>query len=277
MSDASRIDCHVHLQDPALACRIDEVMAQARAAGVEWMVCNGTRAADWDAVAALARSQRHVVPCFGLHPWHIDDARGDWLERLDDHLRAVPSAVGEIGLDRLMKDADETAQQFVFITQLDLARRLGRPVMIHCLRAWDSMLDVLRGQTALPPGIMFHGFGGSVEHVKPLAELGAYFSFSGTVLDDQRRRARAALAAVPLDRLLVETDAPDMLPPRPYRPYALSDGDGKYRNLPANLPAVLRGVADLRGLGENEFIEIVWQNARRLLGDLLTEPAGAAP
>jgi len=271
-SEVPRIDCHVHLQDPALAWRIDEVLAETRAAGVGWLVCNGTRPADWAAVLSLARKHPEVIPCFGLHPWYLSDAKSDWMERLDECLRAVPSGVGEIGLDRWIKRVDEDAQQYYFITQLDLARRLHRPVMLHCLQAWDWMLEILRGQTSLPPGILVHGFGGPENYVAPLVELGAYFTFSGTVLDEQRRRARMALAAVPADRLLVETDAPDMLPPRGFRPRVLSDSEGKYRNHPANLPAILRGVAELRGVGEDELAETVWENARRFFGSLLDRP-----
>src|SRR5688572_21737445 len=136
-ADLRLTDCHLHLQDPPLLDRLEEVLVRARRAGVAAFVTNGTTEADWPEVARIAGRFPEVVPCFGLHPWFVAERSPRWLEELERHLRLVPSGVGEIGLDRWKQGLDERAQEEVFRAQLDLARRLGRPAMIHCVKAWD--------------------------------------------------------------------------------------------------------------------------------------------
>ena len=183
---------------------------------------------------------------------------------------SLRSAIGEIGLDRWIEDRDEPAQEEVFVAQLRLARRLERPVMIHCLKAWGWLLEILPREP-LPPGLLIHAYGGAPDIIPQLVRMGAFFSFGGSVLDERKLRARKSLQAVPLDRLLVETDAPALLPPEQFRPHAVTGERGEFYNEPANLPAVLEGIAELRDMSPDELREITWHNARALLGDLLDE------
>jgi len=270
MAMTGLVDCHLHLQDPDLAGRLDEVLGRARAAGVERLVVNGSSEDDWPAVLDLARRLPEVVPCFGLHPWYVGERSSRWIEALEGHLAAVPSAVGEIGLDQWKKGLDEGAQEECFRAQVDLARRLRRPAMVHCVQAWGWLLDVL-GRDPLPAGLLVHAFGGSVEAMGRLADLGAFFSFAGDTLEERKTHKREAARAAPLDRILVETDAPDMLPPPAFRRASVRDDRGRERNEPANLPDVLRGIAALRGEPEERLAAAVGENARRLLGSLLVE------
>lgn len=263
------IDAHLHLQDPALAADLEGVMERARGAGVRWMVCNGTREGDWERVAELARRYEEVVPCFGLHPWYVRERSERWMKRLEGLLEAMPSAVGEIGLDRWIEPRDEAAQEQVFRAQLAVARRRGLPAMIHCLRAWGWLMEVLGSEAPLPGGMLIHAYGGPVEMIKPLAERGAYFSFAGNVFEAKRAKAQEALAAVPMDRLLLETDAPDMLPPEGYRLACVRGTEGKQHNEPANLAMIVRGAAQVRGVDEERLAEAVWGNARRFFDGLL--------
>lgn len=257
------IDCHLHLQDPALRAALPRLLAEAADAGIQRFICNGTTEADWPVVIQIAQAYPGVVPCFGLHPWFIAGRSADWLVVLQRLLEAHPAAaVGEIGLDRWIEPRNEPDQEAVFRGQLDLARRLHRPVMIHCLRAWGWLMDVLRSEAPLPAGMLIHAYGGPAELIAPLAKMNAWFSFAGNVFEPRRQKAREALLAVPLDRLLIETDAPDMLPPPEYRPHPLGP-----HNHPANLRAILGGIAALRGLDEAALAEIIWGNAHRLLGD----------
>jgi TatD DNase family protein len=268
-SRASLFDAHVHLQAPEIAARLDPILVSAREQGLAAWACNGSTEKDWPQVLDLGRRVSGIVPCFGLHPWYVNERSPGWLAALERSLDAIPSAVGEIGLDRWIEPRDERTQEDVFRAQLDVARRKRRPAMIHCLRAWGWLMEVLRNETPLPAGMLLHAYGGPVELIEPLAKMGAFFSFSGDTLDERKTRKREALRAVPHDRVLVETDAPDLPPPPAFRPYLLQDSGGKELNHPANLRAILRGLAKLRGETEEDLADAAWQNARRLMGDLL--------
>jgi len=254
-----------------LTPHLPAVLAHARAAGVDWQVVNGTHEGDWAQVCDLAHQQSGIIPCFGLHPWFVGERSADWLERLREFLAATPAGVGEVGLDRWIEQPDLAAQEEVFVAQLGLARELELPLMVHCLKAWGWLREVL-AREGPPPAMLIHAYGGAAEMIPPLAAMGAFFSFGGSVLDTRKLRARAALQAVPLDRLLVETDAPALPPPEPYRPFVVVGERGELLNEPANLPVILEGIAQLRGLPAEELRAINWSNARRLLGRLL--PAG---
>jgi TatD DNase family protein len=245
---------------------LEAVLARARAQGVGRFVCNGSTESDWPEVIELSRRFPDIIPCLGLHPWYVGERSAQWLARLEQHLDACPAAVGEIGLDRWVEPRDEAAQETVFRAQLALARRRQLPVMVHCLRAWGWLMDVLRDEAPLPAGLLLHAYGGPAELVPPLAGLGAYFSFGGNTLDERKLVRREAIRVVPRDRLLLETDAPDILPPPAFRPFATRNAEGRDRNEPANLPAIAQGIADLLGISWAELARLNWENARRFLG-----------
>ncbi len=208
-----------------------------------------------------------VIPFLGLHPWYVGQRKDGWLNRLENLLVATGAGVGEIGLDRWVEPRDEAAQEECFIAQLKLAARLHRPATIHCVRAWDWLMGVLRREGA-PQGMVIHAYGGGAELIAPLVEMGAYFSFAGSVLRGNRAAAQESLRHVPLDRLLIETDAPDMPPPPAFRTHAGLLPGGKPRNEPANLAGILRGISRLRGQNENELAETIWNNAMASMGDV---------
>jgi TatD DNase family protein len=265
---AGLLDAHSHVQEEVLAPYLPAVMRRAAAAGVTGMVVNGTSETDWPDVLRLSRDYPGVIPCFGLHPWFVGARSPDWLDRLAAHLDAMPSALGEIGLDRLVRDRDEAAQERCFREQLALAGRRGLPVMVHCFRAWGWLLDILREAGRPPGGMLIHAYGGAPDLVPELAAMGTCFSFAGNVLDPRHQRARAALAAIPLDRLLVETDAPAMLPPEPFRPQVTIAPGGAPLNEPANLPAIVGGIAALRGMTPEALVDVLRANLERLLSGL---------
>lgn len=270
------VDVHLHLQDDFLAARLEEALGLARSAGVEWFVSNGAEESDWPLVLAQARTQARIVPCFGLHPWYVSQRSPRWLEQLEGHLDALPSAVGEIGLDRWQEPRDEAAQEEVFRAQLAVARRRHLPAMIHCVRAWGWLMDVLRREPPLPAGFLLHAYGGPAELIRPLAEMGAYFSYGGSTLDERKKLRRETLPLIPPDRLLLETDAPDMPPPPAHCLRLLQDAHGRRVNEPANLRPILHGVAALLGMTEAALAQQVWDNARRFLGRWLTTAPKAA-
>ena len=241
------IDAHNHLQDLRLTGQRPELIGDMKSAGVTACIVNGTCEKDWPAVAALARDHPgFVIPSFGLHPWKVGQRSKDWLATLRQYLSAFPDApVGECGLDRWMKSTDLKSQHEVFRAQLQLAAELHRPLTIHCLKAWAPLLAELREESKLPK-FLLHSYGGSLETARELLKLGAFFSFSGYFLHPHKEKIRAVFAALPPDRILVETDAPDMAPPHPEFPL-----DGL--NHPANLPFVARKLSGITGLPQSVF------------------------
>ena len=259
-------DAHCHLQDEALAPRLDDLLADARAAGVGEWSCDAVAEADWGAVLDVAAREPAVVPSLGLHPVHLRDRREGWLDRLAALLAAHPGAnVGEVGLDLAREGlAPIEEQEAVLRDQVALARDLGRPVTIHGVRAWGRVIEVLRPFGPHPAGIACHAFGGPADVVPALLALGASFSFAGTVTRHRSRRVHAAARAVPLDRLLAETDAPDLAP---IGEHGLARGpDGRPVNEPRTLPAVVAALAAVRGEDPARVGEVTARNARALFG-----------
>lgn len=262
-------DAHCHLQDDRLAPDLDGVLARARAAGVTRMICCGSTESDWARVAELAGQHADVAPAFGLHPWHLHERSARWLQRLECLLTEHPRAgVGEIGLDHALPDRNDAEQEEVLLAQLQLARRLGRPAWIHGRRAWRRLPELLRGFGRHEPGLVLHSYSGPAELMEKLAELNAYFSFSGTITRSNNRRGREAAALAPADRLLIETDAPD-LPPVIRAP----DGTAHVPTLsePAHLIHVAAALSEVRGWTMEETAKITRGNAAGLCGGASTK------
>lgn len=257
-------DAHNHLQDERLQPHLDAVMASARAAGIGRMVVNGACEADWPAVLDLARKFPEVLPSFGYHPWYVKERSSEWKARLVEYLDQAPSAVGEIGLDRWIKEYDIGEQEEVFIWQLRLAAERGAAVSIHCLEAWGLLLSILEREPRPARGFLLHSYGGSREMIPALAKLGAYFSLPGYFAHERKIRQRETFRHVPLDRLLIETDAPDQLLPDAWSRFALFDKAGKPVNHPANLRAVYEFAAELLGLPLEKLAAQVESNFLRL-------------
>ena len=312
---SSLYDAHCHLADARLAhCDLRALVREACDAGVRHLVVNGTCEGDWAAVATLAASVPGVVvPAFGLHPWRVAAASPHWAEALQAALERHPhAALGECGLHHGAGcEATPQQQAAALATQLDLAAKLRRPATLHCVRAQGAIHDALLA--AAPPagflnsgGVMLHGYSGSAEMVPRFAALGAHFSFSAALGGMAPARAQALVRAIPDDRLLLETDAPDGLPRggaalqlryAPAPPQRLAFGTPPCRceegeesadeaqathalpreapplNHPASLRAVLQLVARLRGVEEDALAALTWRNSRRLFRACLPEDA----
>jgi TatD DNase family protein len=267
------LDAHVHLQDARFAGDLEEILDRARGAGVARWVCNGTREDDWARVLQLARLHSTIIPCLGLHPWYVPERSPHWLENLERLLNHSISGVGEIGLDLWTQPRNESEQELVFRQQIRLARQLKRPLMIHCVRAWDWLMRVLPEEIPEPFPLLIHAFGGPSSVIQPLAEMGAYFSFAGNIFQPRKLSQRAVLGLIPPDRLLLETDAPDLSPPREFL-QSQSVALAADRNEPANLLAIHLGVAELLGLDPARLALQLWENGNRFLGGLLVPIKG---
>lgn len=264
--DEKVLDAHTHLTEDVFDPDREAVIHRAVGCGVDRFLSCGTSEADWERVASLAGAERRVLPAFGLHPWFVGGRSPQWKDRLVGFLGNAPSSVGEIGLDGIMDNPPEEAAQ-VFTEQLELAERFAVPASIHCVHAWGPLLQAIRPFAGKIP-MLIHAFGGSVEMLRQLEQLGCHFSFGCAVLDLKRKRPGAAAMAVRLDRLLLESDAPTLPPPKESRPpWMQLDAYGKARNEPAIVPTVLETIAELRGMSREELAAATDENGRRFCGD----------
>lgn len=213
----------------------------------------GVGAEDWDAVENAAATWPGTRPAFGLHPWHAARTPGDWLERLEEKLaRNAGAWLGEAGLDGLKTDESPPAlQREVFAAQLRLAKRLKRPVNLHCVKAWDELVALLDAEYLDAAGgeaFIVHSFGGPHQYIKPLAERGACFSVGPLFSrhDSRRRRERAAL--LPGDGILLESDA------------FLRPG----RDATGDLAHTLDWLAEARGCDAGPLAETIAATSRRI-------------
>lgn len=275
-------DAHNHLHDERFGGRQAELLATCAREGVVGMVVNGSCEADWPQVLALAQSfgreavervptgrkaTPHILPSFGYHPWYIHKRTGDWLKNLSQMLDTVPSAVGEIGLDRWKPDLPYDGQEEVFISQLRLAAERNLPVSIHCLQAWGRMLEILKAEPRPACGFLLHSYGGPKEMVKPFADLGAYFSLPGYYAHERKERQRETFKHVPPERLLIETDVPDQSLPEDRNHFPLANSSsGKPLNHPANLRAVYAFASQLFGEPIEAFATRVEKNFLQWFG-----------
>lgn len=256
-------DAHLHLHDP----RLQEALGGGEAAerGIAAQVCNGTCPDDWEAVAKLqAAFPERVLAAYGVHPWNVEKLGPDWEDRLKDHLAAGAVSVGEIGLDHWIEPRDEKLQIEVFDRQLVMAAGSSLPPTLHCLRAWGLLLDRLKAGPRLERGFLVHGFGGSREVLHQLLDLGGYVSFSAYAGEPRRKRMREAIRACPPDRLLAETDAPDMLPPENSITYPLTTETGERLHHPAEIRTAYALLADIRKVDPDELGSHIGANFERL-------------
>lgn len=253
-------DTHVHLEHPRLP---PDLGARAQAAGVDRLLAVGVHPATWADTVASARALAEVRAdvALGIHPEvvpELDDATIDAaLCALPDRLaRARAVAVGECGLDGPTGDLER--QERVLRGHLAVARDLHLPVVLHVFRVQERALALVRAFGPLPGGGVVHSYSGSAELVRPWAKLGFYFGFAGAITRSNARRPRLAAAAVPPDRLLLETDAP-------FQPAGADARDRAYGE-PADLPVVVTALADARGTSVDRVLEETDENARRLFG-----------
>lgn len=261
-------DAHNHLQADRFGRRQNELLAVCAQAGVARMVVNGACEADWPQVLQLARENKIVRPSFGYHPWYLHKRTPDWLVNLKKFLDEIPSAIGEIGLDRWKPDLNYDGQEAVFLAQLNLAAERNLPVSIHCLQAWGRLLELLQNHPRPARGFVLHSFGGPAEMIPAFAKLGGYFSFPGYFLHERKRPQRATFKKVPADRLLIETDAPDQLLPEEKNLHPLVGPDGEPLNHPANLVVVYSGLAEFLGEELEPLAARVEENFLRVLGGI---------
>lgn len=258
-SDAVLIDTHCHLAAAEFAEDRAAVVAAAQAGGITALVVPSVSADEFAAVRDCCRRHPACQPAYGIHPLYVDRAGEDDLARLRDWLRQeadgaqAPVAVGEIGLDFLLAQADSERQQHFFREQLKIARDAGLPVLLHSRRALDQVLAGLR-RMGVDGGIA-HAFNGSRQQADEFLRQGCKLGFGGTLSQPRASRIRQLAATLPDDAIVLETDSPDM------PPTWLAGG----RNTPAELPRFLAILAELRDAAPQQLAEMTSANARQVL------------
>lgn len=248
------IDSHCHLDAAEFAADREQVVAAAQAAGVGTLVVPAVAVALFPAMRAVCRRYSGCAPAYGIHPLYVGNAQPEDLITLRQWLRDEPAiAVGEIGLDHFEPAADRQLQEWWFVEQLKIAREFELPVLLHVRRAIDPILKQLR-RIAVPGGIA-HAFNGSRQQADEFIKLGFKLGFGGTLTYPGSNRIRALARELPLDSIVLETDAPDI--PPAFAP--------RQRNEPAYLPRFGAELAALRGLTVAEIAAASSANVRAAL------------
>lgn len=248
------LDAHLHLQDERYAGLQDSVIYRAASHGVGMMFCNATCEKDWEQVLQLAEKHAAVIPFLGIHPWYADSVSLNWQQQLGDLIEKTGCGIGEIGLDRGC-GVDLGQQQAIFRGQLELAADNGRPVVIHCVRSWGMLLDMLEPLcTNSALRFMVHSFAGSVETMQRLVNLGGYISYSMAMLRQGREKLRSTFVQTPLERVLLETDAPDQ------GVFSLCRGEIDGCNEPICVVELYRMAAGMKNMQLDEFESIIRNN-----------------
>jgi TatD DNase family protein len=253
------IDTHAHLDDARFADDVADVVARAQAAGLERVITIGTDADTSRTNVGLATRFPLLRCAVGIQPNHVAEARpGDWEAILELVNHPTCEAVGETGLDRYWDRAPFPLQEDYFARHLELSRRTGKPVVIHCREAEADVVRMLRAEFDArgPVAGVMHSFTGDAATAKACLDMGLYISFAGMLTYKNAEDLRKVAATIPLDRLLVETDSP-YLAPVPHR--------GK-RNEPAYVIHTAACLAEVRGIGPDVIADHTTRNAQALFG-----------
>ncbi|MCB1601598.1 MAG: TatD family hydrolase [Lysobacterales bacterium] len=249
------IDSHCHLDAPEFDADRAAVLARARAAGVIAQIIPAVTAASFEPLAALTSAEADLHAAYGLHPMFL-------AEHVPEHLAAVRErladgaavAVGECGLDFFVEGLDPDLQRAYFVAQVELAREFQLPLVLHARRSVEEVIATLRRVGGVS-GVV-HSYSGSEEQARQLWKMGFCLGVGGPVTFERAQRLRRLVATMPIEFLLLETDAPD-------QPDQWHRGQ---RNEPAHLPATAATIAQLRGVSAEEIAQATSANARRVFG-----------
>lgn len=252
------IDSHCHLDAAEFNGRQDVIVREAGSAGVHMLVVPAIERANFETVRTLCQRYSNCVPAYGIHPLFTDRATLADLDGLRDYLsQADTVAVGEIGLDFFVENYDRKVQEFYFFEQLKLAREFDLPVLLHSRRAVDVVLKHLR-QIKVRGGIA-HAFNGSTQQAAEFIKLGFKLGFGGAMTYSRATRLRKLATTLPLDSLVLETDAPDI--PPDFLEHGLP-------NKPEYLPRIAQNLANLRCIPLEEIARVTAFNTRAVLPKL---------
>ncbi len=251
------IDSHCHLDFPAFDHDRAKVLQRCRELGIGQIIIPGVVAQHWGRIIQLCRSSHghtpQLYPALGMHPLFMDQHHDNDLAQLSTMIESDrPVAIGEIGLDFYHKESDRPGQQRLFEQQLMIAREANLPAILHIRKAHDQALTTLK--QLRPPGGIVHAFSGSLQQATQYIGLGFKLGFGGMLTYERSTRLRALAQALPLESIVLETDAPDMT-------VAAHRGE---RNSPEYLPDCLNALAELRGEPAHLIANQTSHNVQRL-------------
>ncbi len=249
----SIVDAHCHLQDERLLPHMPGAFNTAIDSGIGRFVCCGTRPSDWFQVRQWAnKSDTIVFPTFGIHPWYVNEVTESSLESLSQYISEGACAVGEIGLDFAIRAFDKSRQLEFFSLQLELAKQYGLPVVVHCRKAWSALISILDKHAPLTG--LIHCYSGGPHYIHQLEALGMYLSFGGPLTRSRNKKGRNAFCQADRRRILIETDAPDLVP----------IGCGVDLNFPVYIHKIIDVMSELLSIPQSEVIQLTNANACRL-------------
>jgi TatD DNase family protein len=251
------VDTHAHLDGSQFDQDRNETIARAHAAGISHILTVGCDLQSSAASIALAEQHEQIYAAVGIHPHdavYCDAAALEQLRQLQLHPKVV--AIGEIGLDFYRDRSPRDKQREAFCSQIALAREVGKPIIVHDRDAHDEVLQILRREAAAGVGGVLHCFSGDAAMARACLDLGFYLSFPGTITYPKNAAAREIVRAIPVDRMLVETDCP-YLAPQKFR--------GK-RNEPAHVRFTAEKIAEIKGLTIEDVARVTSRNAFDLFG-----------
>jgi TatD DNase family protein len=264
------IDTHCHLDAARFDPDREAVLQRAWAAGLHGILVPGVGPDNWRPLCAMSRAEPRLRVGLGIHPQllpHLpaqqDAAHLEQLDALLGDGEAI--AVGECGLDgpSIAAGAPLERQVAVLREHLRLARKHGLPVLMHCFRAHPALIELFKQEPLPEAGVLMHSYGGGADLARFYLQRGCHFSFAGPVTWAEARKPLDSLRAIPLERLMVETDAPDQAP-APHR---------GQRSEPGYLPRILEGMARVRGLPVDELAQRTTENARRFFREAFPTPS----
>ncbi|MFC7394718.1 TatD family hydrolase [Scopulibacillus cellulosilyticus] len=250
-------DTHTHINAADFKDDFDDVLKRAKEAGVSNMLVVGFDQPTITDAIKIIDEYDHIYGSVGWHPVDAIDMRDQdlqWIEELSSHPKVV--ALGEMGLDYHWDKSPKDIQKDVFRRQIDLAKRVKLPIIIHNREATDDIIQILKEENAEEIGGIMHCFSADWEAAKQCLDMNFYISFGGPVTFKNAHLPKEVAVKVPDDKLLVETDCP-YLSPHPYR--------GK-RNEPARVRLVAEKIAELKGMSFEDLAKLTTDNAKRCFG-----------
>lgn len=241
-------DTHIHLQDYRPE-EVKNVVNNAIKNNVSAFINPSAHPSDWHQIEELLAQYPQVIPAFGIHPWNINAAPRNWPLELEKLLQKYPqAAIGECGIDRL-KNPDISSQIIVLQTQIALAKKYQRPLILHMVKAFDAARGLF---PSLPPHTVFHSYTGPIDWGNELAQRGFFIGCNQALL--RKKNAAEIIAEIALPNLLLETDGPyqSIVPQQP--------------SLPQNLPQLAQEIANIKQISLAQLQKILYKNTQNFLG-----------
>ncbi len=248
------VDAHCHFDFPQFDGVRDKTLEAASRDHLAGLVIPGVRRADWGRVRSTALAHEGLYYCLGIHPWFVAEHSSRDLEQLEQIIQTRPErfvAIGECGLDRLHGTMED--QYPWFEAQIELALKNGLPLVIHSVKTHDEVHATLRRKNWVGRALL-HGFSGSYQQAEKLIGQGCFIGVGGVITHPRARKTRDTVARLPLEALVLETDAPDMAP----------EGVQAGANSPAYLRQILECLAGIRGESVDHVASVIFANTRQL-------------